>query len=82
MDEASRDAGAKYAILEETEKRSVVSALLEERSHLCLLVSCLKPVLVSVPSTSVPLGTWLVDWWCPAPSVRKVAGSTPPLAAT
>lgn len=52
LDEAIRDAGAKYTVLEETEKRSVVSALLEERSHLCLLLSCLKPVLVSISSTS------------------------------
>lgn len=46
LDEASRDANTKYVLLEDVEKRSVRSALLEERSHLCFLASCLKPVLV------------------------------------
>lgn len=45
LDEASRDANTKYVLLEDVEKRSVRSALLEERSHLCFLASCLKPVL-------------------------------------
>ena len=28
------------------------------------------------------LEAWLIKWWWSVPSVRKVAGSTPPLAVT
>lgn len=45
FDETSRLVSAKFVVLEEVERRSVTSALLQERSHLCFLASCLKPVL-------------------------------------
>lgn len=37
----------RYAVLEETEKRAVCRALIEERARYCSFVSMLKPVLVS-----------------------------------
>lgn len=46
FDETSRLVSAKFTVLEEVERHSVTSALLQERSHLCFLASCLKPVLV------------------------------------
>jgi len=40
------DYNAKYACLELLERGAVRTALLEERSHYCFLVRCLKPVMV------------------------------------
>ena len=40
------DYSTKYAGLEMLERNAVKTALLEERSHFCFLVRCLKPVMV------------------------------------
>jgi IRSp53/MIM homology domain len=42
------DYNTKYANLELLERSAVKTALLEERSHFCFLIRCLKPVMVSV----------------------------------
>lgn len=47
LDSAVHDVNTRYAELEETEKRSVCRALIEERGRFCSFVSMLKPVLVS-----------------------------------
>ena len=41
-----QDVNGKYLALEETEKRAVRNALIEERGRFCLFISCLKPVVV------------------------------------
>ncbi|KAL4655733.1 metastasis suppressor protein 1-like isoform X2 [Arapaima gigas] len=45
LDSALQDVNVKYAILEETEKRAVCRALIEERGRFCSFVSMLRPVL-------------------------------------
>ncbi|KAM4741560.1 protein MTSS 1 isoform 4-T4 [Anableps anableps] len=45
LDSALQDVNTRYAFLEETEKRAVCRALVEERSRYCSFVSMLKPVL-------------------------------------
>uniref|UniRef100_A0A3B3WY01 IMD domain-containing protein n=1 Tax=Poecilia mexicana TaxID=48701 RepID=A0A3B3WY01_9TELE len=45
LDCALQDVNTRYAVLEETEKRAVCRALVEERSRYCSFVSMLKPVL-------------------------------------
>ncbi|XP_014874770.1 protein MTSS 1 isoform X5 [Poecilia latipinna] len=45
LDCALQDVNTRYAALEETEKRAVCRALVEERSRYCSFVSMLKPVL-------------------------------------
>ncbi|MEQ2165903.1 hypothetical protein GOODEAATRI_021966 [Goodea atripinnis] len=50
LDSALQDVNVRYAFLEETEKRAVCRALIEERSRYCSFVSMLKPVLVSALS--------------------------------
>lgn len=62
LDSALQDVNVKYAVLEETEKRAVCRALIEERGRFCSFVSMLRPVLVS-PSlllslTDPPLYSW------------------------
>lgn len=47
LDCALQDVNVRYAVLEETEKRAVCRALIEERARYCSFVSMLKPVLVS-----------------------------------
>ncbi|KAM7005457.1 LOW QUALITY PROTEIN: protein MTSS 1 [Tautogolabrus adspersus] len=45
LDSALQDVNVRYAVLEETEKRAVCRALIEERARYCGFVSMLKPVL-------------------------------------
>ncbi|CAI5687253.1 unnamed protein product [Oreochromis niloticus] len=45
LDNALQDVNVRYAVLEETEKRAVCRALIEERARYCSFVSMLKPVL-------------------------------------
>ncbi|XP_051788792.1 protein MTSS 1 isoform X2 [Erpetoichthys calabaricus] len=45
LDSALQDVNDKYMLLEETEKRAVCRALIEERSRFCSFVSMLRPVL-------------------------------------
>ncbi|KAM6979622.1 protein MTSS 1 [Aplochiton taeniatus] len=45
LDCALQDVNERYAVLEETEKRAVCRALIEERSRYCSFVTMLKPVL-------------------------------------
>ncbi|XP_046880558.1 protein MTSS 1 isoform X2 [Hypomesus transpacificus] len=45
LDSALQDVNVRYAVLEETEKKAVCRALIEERSRYCSFVSLLKPVL-------------------------------------
>lgn len=45
LDCALQDVNVRYAVLEETEKRAVCRALIEERARFCSFVSMLKPVL-------------------------------------
>ncbi|XP_042366259.1 LOW QUALITY PROTEIN: protein MTSS 1 [Plectropomus leopardus] len=45
LDSALQDVNVRYAVLEETEKRAVCRALIEERARYCSFVSMLKPVL-------------------------------------
>ncbi|XP_018597829.1 protein MTSS 1 isoform X4 [Scleropages formosus] len=45
LDSALQDVNVKYAALEDTEKRAVCRALIEERSRFCSFVSMLRPVL-------------------------------------
>ncbi|GIX72658.1 protein MTSS 1 [Caerostris darwini] len=47
LDYALQDVTDKYLLLEEIEKQSVRKALIEERSHFCLFVGYLQPVLES-----------------------------------
>ncbi|XP_061582677.1 protein MTSS 1-like isoform X2 [Cololabis saira] len=45
LDSALQDVNVRYAVLEETEKRAVCRALVEERGRYCSFVSMLRPVL-------------------------------------
>ncbi|XP_051803984.1 protein MTSS 1 isoform X2 [Acanthochromis polyacanthus] len=45
LDCAMQDVNVRYTVLEETEKRAVCRALIEERARFCSFVSMLKPVL-------------------------------------
>ncbi|XP_073323922.1 protein MTSS 1 isoform X2 [Pagrus major] len=45
LDSALQDVNVRYAVLEETEKRAVCRALIEERARYCSFVTMLKPVL-------------------------------------
>ncbi|XP_077948829.1 protein MTSS 1 isoform X2 [Gasterosteus aculeatus] len=45
LDSALQDVNVRYAVLEDTEKRAVCRALIEERARYCSFVSMLKPVL-------------------------------------
>ncbi|KAG5836409.1 hypothetical protein ANANG_G00254350 [Anguilla anguilla] len=45
LDSALQDVNVKYAVLEETEKRAVCRALIEERGRFCSFVTMLRPVL-------------------------------------
>nr|AAH70735.1 MGC83723 protein [Xenopus laevis] len=45
LDSALQDVSDKYVLLEETEKKAVYRALVEERGRFCMFVSFLKPVL-------------------------------------
>lgn len=47
LHKALQDVSDRKAVLEETEKRAVREALVEERSRYCIFVTFLKPVLVS-----------------------------------
>lgn len=53
LDSALQDVNVRYAVLEETEKRAVCRALIEERARYCSFVSMLKPVLVSAACVCV-----------------------------
>jgi len=44
-DAAQVDLNSRLALLQETEKQALRSALIEERSRFCLFVACLKPVM-------------------------------------
>ncbi|XP_046461264.1 uncharacterized protein LOC124207718 isoform X3 [Daphnia pulex] len=44
-DAAQIDLNSRLALLQETEKQALKSALVEERSRYCLFVACLKPVM-------------------------------------
>lgn len=57
LDSALQDVNVRYAVLEETEKRAVCRALIEERARYCSFVSMLKPVLVSVCVMDPPAQT-------------------------
>lgn len=46
LDVAMQDVNAKYLQLEEAEKNSVRTALIEERGRFCLFISCIKPFVV------------------------------------
>ncbi|KAK3086144.1 hypothetical protein FSP39_014225 [Pinctada imbricata] len=43
LDNAMHDINDKYLVFEESEKNAVRRALIEERGHYCLFVSCLRP---------------------------------------
>lgn len=58
LDSALQDVNVRYAVLEETEKRAVCRALIEERARYCSFVSMLKPVLVSAACVCVCTGLW------------------------
>ncbi|XP_063816190.1 protein MTSS 2-like isoform X2 [Pseudophryne corroboree] len=45
LDSVLQDVNDKYILLEETEKRAVYRALVEERGRFCMFISFLKPVL-------------------------------------
>ncbi|CAL8337562.1 unnamed protein product [Lota lota] len=45
LDSALQDVSVRYSVLEETEKRAVCRALIEERARYCSFISMLKPVL-------------------------------------
>ncbi|XP_067316487.1 protein MTSS 1 isoform X2 [Pseudorasbora parva] len=45
LDSALQDVNTRYAVLEDTEKRAVCRALIEERGRFCSFVTMLKPVL-------------------------------------
>ncbi|TKS71872.1 Metastasis suppressor protein 1 [Collichthys lucidus] len=45
LDSALQDVNVRYVVLEETEKRAVCRALIEERARYCSFVGMLKPVL-------------------------------------
>ncbi|XP_041837416.1 protein MTSS 1 isoform X2 [Melanotaenia boesemani] len=45
LDSALQDVNVRYAVLEDTEKRAVCKAMIEERARYCSFVSMLKPVL-------------------------------------
>uniref|UniRef100_A0A4W6D3C0 MTSS I-BAR domain containing 1 n=1 Tax=Lates calcarifer TaxID=8187 RepID=A0A4W6D3C0_LATCA len=45
LDSALQDVNVRYAVLEDTEKRAVCRALIEERARYCSFVTMLKPVL-------------------------------------
>uniref|UniRef100_A0A8P4FV65 MTSS I-BAR domain containing 1 n=1 Tax=Dicentrarchus labrax TaxID=13489 RepID=A0A8P4FV65_DICLA len=45
LDSALQDVNVRYAVLEDTEKRAVCRALIEERARYCSFVGMLKPVL-------------------------------------
>lgn len=62
----------RYAVLEETEKRAVCRALIEERARYCSFVSMLKPVLVS-PA----LGSSRPPAHAPPPPPRRLTPSVP-----
>lgn len=47
LDSALQDVNTRYTELEETEKKAVCRALVEERGRFCSFVTMLKPVLVS-----------------------------------
>ena len=47
LDNAMHDVNEKFLMLEEAEKNSVRTALIEERSRFCHFITCLKPVVVS-----------------------------------
>ena len=48
LDQAMQDVNAKYLMLEEAEKSSVRTALIEERGRYCHFVSCIKPFVVCI----------------------------------
>lgn len=48
LQKALLDVSEKKSVLEETEKKAVRAALIEERSRYCLFVTFLKPVVVSI----------------------------------
>ena len=48
LDASMLEVNSKYHQLEETEKNSLRSALIEERSRFCLFITCLKPFVVSI----------------------------------
>lgn len=49
LQKALQDVSEKKSVLEETEKKAIREALVEERSRYCLFVTFLKPVVVSIP---------------------------------
>lgn len=63
LDFAMQDVNAKYQQLEELEKNSVRTALIEERGRFCLFISCIKPFVVrtrhSLPSSANLAHTFL-----------------------
>lgn len=65
LDSALQDVNVRYAVLEETEKRAVCRALIEERARYCSFVTMLKPVLVSAACVCV----W--DDWFKSTSTRR-----------
>ena len=47
LDFAMQDVNARYQQLEEIEKSSVRTALIEERGRFCHFITCIKPFVVS-----------------------------------
>lgn len=47
LEEATTELNSRFAALEASEKNSVTLALTEQRGHLCHLISCVKPLVVS-----------------------------------
>eukprot|EP00079_Xenopus_tropicalis_P039541 XP_017953312.1 PREDICTED: MTSS1-like protein [Xenopus tropicalis] len=62
LDSVLQDVNDKYLLLEETEKKAVYRALVEERGRFCMFVSFLKPVLVSYwePSKLPPMSEQVI----------------------
>jgi hypothetical protein len=48
LDYAMQDVNSRYLQLEEIEKSSLRTALIEERSRFCHFITCVKPFVVSV----------------------------------
>ena len=63
LDSALQDVNVRYAVLEETEKKAVCRALIEERSRYCSFVSLLKPVLVSLANQKTGLSACSHTSW-------------------
>lgn len=84
LDSALQDVNMRYAVLEETEKRAVCRALIEERARYCSFVSMLKPVLVrrcwgsSRPAAHAPPEAHVLRSVCAGPRDQHAGGGDPP----